>query len=203
MKKLILPVITLIIGFIAGYYLNKASLTSTRPVTGYRSENSISQEEAQMLVDTFGIYGLQDAHHVPGGKGPKTRSSFIPLKELDSLVAALDAQRKLNGKTDGIRIYFGRYPKFELDGKTQYPMAYHNTIVLVSTKDTTIIPKGGKNPIRIHIDYFGSGNRRSVLGLYGLDAQNRADLCPDNCDGSLLVCPDPADTTCNGGGGSH
>jgi hypothetical protein len=199
MKKLILPIITLIIGFIAGYYFNKGGLTTTRPVTEYSSKNSISQEEAQMLVDTFGMYGLQDANRVPGGKGPKTRGSFIPLKELDSLVAALDAQRKLNGKTDGIRIYFGRYPKFQPDGKTQYPMAYHNTIILVSTKDTTIIPKGSKDPIRIHIDYFGSRDRKRVLGLYAEDPQNRADLCPDNCDGALLVCPDPNDPNCGGG----
>jgi hypothetical protein len=199
MKKLILPLITLIIGFIAGYYFNRTSATAAH-TGGYGSKHSISREEAQMLVDTFGIYGLQDANHVPGGKGEKTRSSFIPLKDLDSLVAGLDEQRRLNGKTDGIRIYFGRYPKFQPDGKTRYEMAYHNTIILVATKDTMIMPKRGKNPIRIHIDYFGSGDSKKVLGLYGLDVQNRTDLCPDNCDGGLLVCPDPNDTTCNGNG---
>src|SRR5476649_2093649 len=101
MKKLTLPLIMLLIGFIAGYYISKGRNTAavTSGTGEFKSENSISYDEAKLLVDTFGMYGLEDANHVPGGKGIKTRSVFMPLTELDSLVAALDAARKTDGKT--------------------------------------------------------------------------------------------------------
>jgi hypothetical protein len=205
MKKLLVPIITLIIGFAAGYYLTKSKGAATALTGPFAAKNSISQEEAQMLVDTFGKYGLEDAKQVPGGKGQKTRSSFIPLGQLDSLVAALDAEKKTIG-TDGLRIYFGRYPKYHIDGKTQYEMAYHNTIVLVSTRDTMVKTKGGLQPVRIHLDYFGSKDKKKIMNLLVEDPQNRTELCPDNCDGSLLVCPDPTNPACDGcggGGGAH
>src|SRR5471030_2947847 len=130
MKKLVLPVLTLIIGFVIGYYFAQSKSTGVAALSvGHTqvSENSISREEAQMLVDTFGMYGMEDANHKPGGKGLRTRSSFIPLKELDNLVATLDSARAKDGRTDGIRIYFGRYPKLHPDGKTPYEHPYRNT----------------------------------------------------------------------------
>jgi len=212
MKKLLLPVLTLIIGFIIGYYFAQSKTGGVASLTVAHtqlSENSISREEAQMLVDTFGRYGMEDANHQSNPKGLRTRSSFLPLKELDNLVAALDSARAKDGKTDGIRIYFGRYPKMHIDGKTPYEHPYHNTIVLVSTKDTSVVLKGGNQPTRIHIDYFGAPNSKLPAHMFFLDPQNRAELCPDNCTGSSLVCPDPTDPSCTGCGttsglgGSH
>jgi len=198
MKKLTLPIIMLLIGFIAGYYISKGKSTATvASGTGeFKSESSISYDEAKLLVDTFGMYGLEDAKKVPGGKGSKTRSVFMPLTKLDSLVAALDAARKTDGKTDGIRIYFGRYPKFHPDGKTPYTHPFRNTIVLVSTRDTSVTVKGSTQPLRIHIDYYGAPNHKLPLHMFALDPQNQGELCPDNCDGALFVCPDPTDPTC-------
>jgi len=208
MKKLVLPVLTLIIGFVIGYYFAQSKSTGVAALSvGHTqvSENSISREEAQMLVDTFGRYGMEDANHKPGGKGLRTRSSFIPLKELDNLVATLDSARAKDGKTDGIRIYFGRYPKLHPDGKTPYEHPYRNTIIMVSTRDTSVIRKGGNQPTRIHIDYFGAPNKKLPMNMFFIDPQNRTEQCPDNCDGSTLVCPDPTDPSCTGCtiGGSH
>jgi len=198
MKKLLLPLITLIIGFAAGYYFTKTKAPAATALTGpFTSGNSISQEEAQMLVDTFGMYGMEDAHHKPGGKGSRTRSAFIPLAELDSLCAALNAERLINHVTDGIRIYFGRYPKMQMDGKTPYEHAFHNTIILVSTKTAHVLPKGSLDSVKIHLDYFGSQNKKLVLRMF-TDPQNRNALCPDDCDGATLVCPDPTDPSCTG-----
>src|ERR1700742_1837142 len=97
MKKAIFPLLTLIIGFAAGYYFSclKSKGAQTEAIGGpYTSNNSISVEEAQMMVDTFGKYGMQDNTHKPGGggkNGMKTRAVFLPLTKLDSLCAALDA----------------------------------------------------------------------------------------------------------------
>jgi len=197
MKKLVLPLLFLIVGFVAGYYFSRSkSSTIDVPSGPYTSQKAISQEEAQRLVDTFGMYGLQDANHVPGGKGPKTRSAFISLAELDSLCAALNAQRKHDGKTDGLHIYFGRYPLYESDGKTQYPMAYHNTLIFVSTQRHPIMPHGAKDSLVTHMDFFGSPNKHMPMMLYATDPLNRMDLCPNNCDGSDLLCPDPTNPDC-------
>src|SRR6202000_2919216 len=136
MKNALFPLVTLIIGFAAGYYFfslrtKEQPAMPSRTLGGpYPSENSISIAEAQMMVDTFGMYGMQDASHKPGGKGAKTRAVFFPLTKLDSLVAALDDARKKDGKTDGIRMYFGRYPKMQLD-KKPYEHPFLNTIIMV------------------------------------------------------------------------
>src|ERR1700744_4859649 len=158
MKKLLLPLLTLIIGFAAGYYFFNGKTKTTIGTSGgpIMSDNSISREEAQMLVDTFGAHWMDDSNNRMGGKGQKTRSVYISLKELDSLTTALDGERKKDGTTDGIRIYFGRYPKYHPDGKTPYEHAYHNTIILVSTKTTRILPRGSKDSISIHLDYYGA-----------------------------------------------
>ncbi len=189
MKKLVLPLVTLIIGFIAGYYFVQSKSTAPAPAgtIEFKSENSITREEAQLLVDTFGVHGLEDADHKPGGKGIKTRAVFLPLTKLDSLCAALDAERKADGKTDGIRVYFGRYPKLQPNGKTPYDHPFRNTIILVSTKDSTIISSRTKEKIRIHQDYFGAPNVKMPTMMIGTVPQNRGEMCPDNCDGAALL----------------
>lgn len=202
MKKLVLPLITLIIGFAAGYYFNAskstapATATAALAINDYHAENAISLEEAKLLVDTFGTKGLDDADNRPGGKGPKTRSIFLPLKKLDSLIAALDAARAKDGKTDGLRIYFGRYPKFMPDGKTRYQHPFRNTIILVSTRDTAVIIKGTTQPVNIHLDYFGDPTNPKKIQTFAIAPQNRGEMCPDNCNGAILVCPDPTDPNC-------
>jgi len=201
MKKLF-PVITLVIGLVVGYYLSslKGKSGSVGSITGdsLKSQHGISLKEAKTLIDTFSAHWMEDAKQKVGGKGEITRSAFIPLTELDSLCAALDAARKKNGVTDGIRIYMGRYPKMEPDGTTPYPLPYHNTIVLVATKYTHILSKGAKDSIYIHKDYYGLGNKKALVYLFGDDPLDRTQLCPDNCQGATLVCTDPTDPTCTG-----
>jgi hypothetical protein len=201
MKKLF-PVITLVIGLVAGYYLfslkGKSGATDTITGDNLTSQNGISMKEAKTLIDTFSTHWMEDAKQRVGGKGEITRSAFIPLKELDSLVAALDAARKRNGVTDGIRIYMGRYPKMQPDGKTPYPQAYHNTIVLVTTKYTRILSKGAKDSIYIHKDFYGLTNRKVPVYLFGDDPLDRTQLCPNDCQGATMVCTDPTDPTCTG-----
>jgi hypothetical protein len=202
MKKLVFPLITLIVGFVAGYFYANSKTTATGPVaagkmaiTDFHSDNSISYDEAKMLVDTFGTQGLDDANGKPGGKGAKTRSVFIPLTKLDALTAALDAARAKDGKTDGIRIYFGRYPKMQLDRKP-YEHPWRNTIIIVSTKDTAILQRGGKIPVNMHLDYFGAPDHKKATFMLMLNPDNRGEMCPNNCDGATLVCPDPSDPNC-------
>ncbi|MBC7399744.1 MAG: hypothetical protein H7289_07340 [Mucilaginibacter sp.] len=204
MKKLVFPLITLIVGFVAGYFYANSKTTATGPVaagkmaiTDFHSDNSISYDEAKMLVDTFGTQGLDDGNGKPGGKGAKTRSVFIPLTKLDALTAALDAARAKDGKTDGIRIYFGRYPKLQLDRKP-YEHAWRNTIIIVSTKDTAILQRGGKQPVNMHLDYFGAPNHKVATFMLMVNPDNHGELCPNNCDGATLVCPDPSDPNCGG-----
>ena len=205
MKNLFLPLLTLIIGFAAGYYFcnsrshqaAQGAMSSMSADAIYPSENSISYDEAKMMVDTFGMYGMQDANHRAGGRGLRTRSIFMPLSKLDSLTAALDAARKKDGKTDGLRIYFGRYPKLQLDKKA-YPHPFMNTIIFVSTRLTKVLQKGALDSISIHLDYYGAPNKSRALKMMADDPQNRAELCPDACSGATLVCPDPTDPSCNG-----
>jgi len=199
MKKLLLPLLTLIIGFAAGYYFfNGKAKTATLigPTGPFTSQTSISYDEAKLLVDTFGTHWMDDNNDHMGGKGWKTRSVFLPLKELDSLVAALDAERMKDGKTDGMRIYFARYPKLHPDKKTPYDHPRLNTIVMVSTRATRILPRGAHDSLTIHLDYYGSSDKKKPMQLFALDPQNRGELCPDNCDGASLLCPNPDDPTC-------
>jgi hypothetical protein len=196
MNKFVLAFCTLIIGFVIGYYIFKPTTkTPTTPV--FPTGNSISRDEAQMMVDTFGKYGMQDANHKPGGKGERTRAVFIPLHRLDSLVAALDAQSAKDHVTDGIRIYFGRYPKMQLDRKP-YGNPFLNTLILVSTKLTRVLQKGAKDSISIHLDFYGAPNSKTPVHFFAMDPLNREEMCPNNCAGGTLVCPDPTDPTCNG-----
>jgi hypothetical protein len=202
MKKLVFPLIILIVGFAAGYFYANSKTTATGPaaaskmaLTDFHSDNSISYDEAKLLVDTFGTKGLDDANGKPGGKGAKTRSIFIPLTKLDALVAALDAARAKDGKTDGIRIYFGRYPKMQLDRKP-YDHPYRNTIIIVSTKDTAILQRGGKIPVNMHLDYFGAPSHKTPTFMLMINPENRGEMCPNNCDGATLICPDPSDPDC-------
>ncbi|MGF7081059.1 hypothetical protein [Mucilaginibacter sp. UYCu711] len=202
MKKLVFPLIILIVGFAAGYFYANSKTTATGPaaagkmaITDFHSDNSISYDEAKLLVDTFGTKGLDDANGKPGGKGAKTRSIFIPLTKLDALVAALDAARAKDGKTDGIRIYFGRYPKMQLDRKP-YDHPYRNTIIIVSTKDTSILQRGGKIPVNMHLDYFGAPDHSKATFMLMINPDNRGEMCPNNCDGATLICPDPSDPDC-------
>jgi hypothetical protein len=180
---ILLPLITLIIGFAAGYYFNAskstapATATAALAINDYHAENAISLEEAKLLVDTFGTKGLDDADNRPGGKGPKTRSIFLPLKKLDSLIAALDAARAN-------------------DGKTRYQHPFRNTIILVSTRDTAVIIKGTTQPVNIHLDYFGDPTNPKKIQTFAIAPQNRGEMCPDNCNGAILVCPDPTDPNC-------
>ncbi|MES2376235.1 MAG: hypothetical protein V4553_06645 [Bacteroidota bacterium] len=191
MKKLVFPLITLIVGLVAGYFYANSKTTATGPaetkmaaVTDFRSENSISYDEAKMLVDSFGTQGLDDGNGRPGGKGPKTRAVFFPLTKLNALVSALNAARAKDGKTDGIRIYFGRYPKMQLDRKP-YEHPFRNTIILVSTRDSTIMKD--KIPVNIHMDYFGAPNHKVATFMLMVDPENRTEMCPNNCDGATLV----------------
>jgi hypothetical protein len=204
MKKLVFPLITLIVGFVAGYFYANSKAPASGPaaeskmaITDFHSDNSISYDEAKMLVDSFGTQGLDDGTGKPGGKGVKTRSVFIPLTKLDALTAALDAARKIDGKTDGIRIYFGRYPKMQLDRKP-YEHPWRNTIIIVSTKDTAILQRGGKQPVNMHLDYFGAPNHKTTTFSLMINPENRGEMCPNNCDGATLVCPDPSDPDCGG-----
>src|SRR4051812_9305259 len=74
MKKLLLPLLTLIIGFAAGYYFfnRKAKTAAFGGSTGpYTSATSISYDEAKLLVDTFGTHWMDDNSDHMGGKGWK------------------------------------------------------------------------------------------------------------------------------------
>ncbi|MFA6246837.1 MAG: hypothetical protein WC615_07850 [Mucilaginibacter sp.] len=117
--------------------------------------------------------------------GGNTRSVWFDLNKLDSLVKHLKEERGHNGKTDGVRVYFGTYGDnakepagYGLDPNN----SFRNTLVFVSTKDSLV------NKTHYHQDYFTNEKAFILTG-----PANKGELCPPPvkcCEiGALLSCP--------------
>ncbi|MBD1385285.1 hypothetical protein IDJ75_08345 [Mucilaginibacter rigui] len=115
-----------------------------------------------------------------------TRSVWLELDKLEKYVEILKKERAANGKTDGVRVYFGTYgdnakepATYDLDPNN----SFRNTLVFVSTKDSVNLAK-----VHFHRDYF---NDEKAFILTG--PADKGELCPPPvkcCEiGAVLSCP--------------
>lgn len=115
-----------------------------------------------------------------------TRSVWFDLDKLDKFVEILKKERAANGKTDGVRVYFGTYGDNAKE-PSMYGLdpnhSFRNTLVFVSTKDSVNLAN-----VHYHRDYF---NNEKAFILTG--PANKGELCPPPvkcCDaGAVLSCP--------------
>lgn len=122
-------------------------------------------------------------------KKPDSRSIWFSADRLQGL---LDKIKSEGG--DGIRFYYATYDSIypKVIGSNTPPQIYwgYNTLVMVSTKDST-----NQANEKFHRDYFTSkpkGSDKPVLGfIVGGPPENRGELCPPpkNCNdiGALLI----------------
>lgn len=118
-----------------------------------------------------------------------TRSVWFDLDKLDKFVDMLKKERAANGKTDGVRVYFGTYGD---NAKEPAPYAlddsysFRNTLVFVSTKDSLV--KENNAEVHYHQDYF-----KNEKAFTFTEPANKGELCPPPvkcCQiGATLSCP--------------
>ncbi len=145
-------------------------------VTGHPNFDTLSYQKALKyvsnykagMVDSIGddASGINKHHPVPN-----TRAVWFSIKRMDSLVA----QIKREGG-DGIRFYLATYDSTYKDviGGNKPDKRYwgHTTLVMVSTKDSTVKP--------YHQDYYYkiNGNGPSQGVIVGTVPENRGEQCP-------------------------
>lgn len=158
--------------------------------------DSLSYEMAKTYVTNYEKHaGKVDSNYKQKGhsytkKNSNTRCVWFSA---DRLQALLDKIKSENG--DGIRFYLATYDTVYNDkviGGIIPPRMYwgHNTLVMVSTKDST-----NKANEKFHRDYFTSKPNKSdkpTLGfIVGGPPENRGELCPPpvkcNDTGALLI----------------
>lgn len=115
-----------------------------------------------------------------GKKSPNTETVWLSLARLQYLVAKLDSEKSAYG-TDGLRIYFARYPKNDPDS-----IADRNTLVFISTKSAK-----NQNGDSIHLDYYTESKSGVKKGL-GTPPENKGEICPPPAQcctvGATLLC---------------
>ena len=158
--------------------------------------DSLSYEQAKKYVTNYekragfvdSIYKDKSGSIITKKK-PDSRSIWFSAQRLQAL---LDKIKSEGG--DGIRFYYAAYdtayPK--VIGSNTPPQMYwgYNTLVMVSTKDST-----NQADQKFHRDYFTSkakGSDKPVKGfILGTTPENRGELCPPpkNCNevGALLI----------------
>ncbi|GEM_PF-1543198 len=124
---------------------------------------SISFDEARAMVQNY-------RNTVGGGSGAGaneiTTSVWFSLEHLKKIYVILETEKLLGKGTDGVRVYFAKYPNGENKDR--------NTVVLVSTFEEQV----GKKTY--HRDYFESIMKDGK----GMLPENRGVLCPpeEGCD---------------------
>jgi hypothetical protein len=81
----------------------------------------------------------------------QTQTVWLCLKRLKALVKQLEEEEKAGWGTDGLRIYFAKYPA---DYTANPAHKDRNTLVFVSTKQENRVTDN--KPAVIHLDYFKS-----------------------------------------------
>lgn len=148
-----------------------ASADSTEKILG----RDISPEELKMLVDNY------KANNKPNADAPLTTSVWFSYDEMKDMVDQLTKERS-SGSTmpDGVRIYFGTYPKAGEHGMN-YNHPGQNTLIFVSTA-TGVSTTDGHKPN--HVNYYSETNRDFMMNPY-----NRGQLCEPSCDDDTIVIP--------------
>lgn len=172
-----------------------ADLTTKTNVGAPFKYDSLSYEQAKKYVSNYekragyvdSIYKDQTGR-VAIVKKPNSRSIWFSAQRLQTL---LDKIKSEGG--DGIRFYYAAYDSVysKTIGGNAPPQTYwgYNTVVMVSTKDSTNLAKE-----IFHRDYFTSKPQASkpTLGfILGGTPENRGELCPPpkdcNAVGALLI----------------
>lgn len=138
-------------------------------------------------TDVVGIGGGK-----PVRKKPDTRCIWFSKERLTSMLKQLESE----GGT-GVRFYLATYNKKYIPGPNERgghhpPKPYwgYNTLIMVSTKDTTV-QISPKESLLIHKDYYkdlnpnlmSSSNKSKKGFIVGFEPENRGELCPppENC----------------------
>lgn len=128
-------------------------------------------------------------------KLPDTRAVWFSVARLKQLVAKVEAEGG-----DGIRFYFATYDSTYNNKSQEHqpPRPYwnHNTLIMVSTKDSLK---------RYHRDYYNDrklGSNTGINGfIIGTVPENRGEMCPPpaNCNdvGATLIFDHPEPTPKN------
>jgi hypothetical protein len=193
-KKPLLRLAALLIPF-AACQNQHADLAQISPSAPFNYD-SLSYEKAKNYVTNYGKheYKVDSIYDVKGirvvKKKPNTRSIWFSAARLQAL---LDKIKSENG--DGIRFYMATYDTTYNDkviGGIVPPREYwgYNTLVMVSTKDST-----NQANEKFHRDYFTSKPAKSTKPLLGFivggPPENRGELCPPpvkcNETGALLI----------------
>jgi len=103
------------------------------------------------------------------GFDPNThvKSVWFPINQINYMQSQLQAEVATMG-ADGVRVYFGNYPKIDSTGKP-FPNPDSDTVIFVSTY------WDGIN----HVDYFTEVNT--------FDPQNRGEQCQPHCGGTITT----------------
>ncbi|PAW93988.1 hypothetical protein CKK33_10970 [Mucilaginibacter sp. MD40] len=138
-------------------------------------------------VDSFGV----SQNDSKKKKAPNTRAIWFSVDRLQKLVNKIKSEGG-----DGIRFYLATYdtiyPARFAGGHKPAPDYWgHNTLVLVSTKDST-----NKMNQKYHRDYYtdkllGNNGQPSKGFIVGAEPENRGELCPPprdcNSVGATLI----------------
>lgn len=190
-KSLLISAITFVIGLGLGYlFFNKPQVLPQEDQEDV-DISSYGIGKCDGTIDRSSQLCLDSAYQiVQGYKGigldlkQNTRAVWLPFSRIENLYFLLKNEQEKMG-TDGLRIYFGRYPKEYEPGK-RHPHAKQNTLLFVSTKSDSVKTKEGLF-VKIHRDYFNQ--------VIGTIPENKGELCPPgDCPGSgaLLLGPPSA-----------
>ncbi len=182
MKKLLsFSIATFAIGLALGYFLFKGALADPVEPMSHMDISKFKIGKCEQVADLGAEICVDSAYQmVQTYKGrlfdtKTTRTVWFSYKRMARLFHKLRADSAAGKGTDGLRIYFGTYPKEFAAGK-KHPHAKKNTVIFVSTKDSL----NGQ----FHRDYFDN--------VYKIAPENKGELCPPGdclAMGALLLKP--------------
>lgn len=156
------------------------SVDTAQEKTSTLSDDSLS---IQVAKDYVANYGRRAGTLVSDGKEvPDTRAVWFNIERLKNLVKKIEAEGG-----DGIRFYFATYDSsYNAKSNTHIPVKEywnHNTLIMVSTKDS----------LGFHRDYYNDKiNSKAANGMIlSTTPENRGEMCPPpaNCQdiGATLI----------------
>jgi hypothetical protein len=193
MKKLVLPIITLIVGFIAGYYTSREKC----PEISFADSKNLTAESKTQLNKLYAdsSFGLADqdtiSHHISDSLAhvliqefqDQNGSALFPLKTINGQhLKGYFIDRKpldfiLKDKTfDGISVYFAKDSTAHVLGKTN--------------RTFTLIYMGGKYNKNYRA---GVGTDTRILNVAATGTDSLYDFikpCPDFCGGFISPTAD-------------
>jgi len=122
---------------------------------------SIPFEEVEIMVKGYADHTKEDLDRLTN---KNVKSIWFPLDQISRITKQLEKEG-----ADGLRIYFGRYPKDVSKFEDPKPIPETNSVILVSTKAHN----------GYHQDYY--------TNLSPLVPENRGEQCQPQCQGTLKI----------------